>query len=263
MAADTAHDVGGVDLSGFHSLRNNPISNFIFGSGAPQQPTVGGPAKDPSKLVRDPATGMFYDPTTGTSYTDATGQTVIANPNVAQQVARNIQTSNQFMDVLHQQQQQQQQTFGQQQQLADTFKNIIAGKAPSPAAIQAQLNANDVARSQLAAAAGSSGASSPLASLMAARNSGQAQIQANNAGVLGRTTEEANAGNALNQLYNAMQTSTGNTMNTNTQAFEDTNKLAESGQEAQQGLNAKANEQNSNQAYGLGGAFFKALGNLI
>src|SRR6266576_2725613 len=81
------------NINNVHSLRDNPIANALFGKGPQQQPGVGGPARDPSKLVRDPVTGMFYDPTTGTSYTDSGGQVVITNPNVADRKSTRLNSS--------------------------------------------------------------------------------------------------------------------------------------------------------------------------
>lgn len=245
------------------SLRDNPVSNFIFGAGPQQQPGVGGPAKDPSKLMRDPVTGMFYDPTTGTSYTDAGGQVVIANPNVAQQVATNAQRATAFLSQLGGLEQERKAEQEKQQALEGHFNAVLSGNAPSVAEMQARGLAQAGASQQLAQVAGASGASSPLAALMAARNTGQVYANANNAGAMGRVAEETAAGNALNALLANEAANTQRATDTTAGLGMHLTDTAATGQEAQQGLNRQADKEKAADEKSFGGGVLSTLSHLI
>lgn len=262
--AATTHGgaLGGDNMGNWNSLRDNPISNFILGSGPAQQPGVGGPAKDPSKLVQDPTTGMFYDPTTGTSYTDASGQTVVTNPNLAQQVATNFKRASAFLDNLNKLEQERQGIMGEQNGLASTFKDVIAGRGPSAARIQAQIGANNVASQQLAQTAGVSGASAPLAGLMAARNTGQAQIAANNAGALGAAEESKAAMTALTALLNNQTASNAAASQLNAGVGTDLTNTAGTEQSSQQGLNTTAQMKKADDESRFGAGALKSFASL-
>lgn len=256
--------LGSVNPPGnWNGLRDNPIGNFVFGKAAPQQPGAGGPAKDPSKLIQDPNTGMFFDPTSGTSYVDATGQTVITNPNVAQQVALNVQKSNAFLAHLNGLEQERQGVNAGQNGLADSFRSVISGNAPSVAAMQATAGGQEAARQQLAQVAGASGASAPLASLMAARNTGQAMTGANNAGAIARVGEQKSAMDALNALLNSQQTGIANTASRDVSAGIDFANLANSGQTSQQGLNATAAQKKAEDEAKFGAGAVKTVASAL
>ncbi len=246
-------------LPGTNSLRDNPLVNFALGKMAPAQAGVGGPAADPSKLVQDSQTGMFYDPTTGTSYTDASGQTPITNPNVAQQVATNAQRATSFLGQLGGLEKERTAVSGQQGDLANHFRDIISGNAPSVAAMQAQAQANQAAQQQLAQAAGASGASAPLAALNAARNTGQVQIGANNAGAVARVGEQHAAMDALNNLLNAQGMGVERAAGRVTGAGEDFANLAATGQAGQQALDAKIAQAKQQEESKFGMSALKAL----
>jgi len=159
-----------------------------------QQPGVGGPAADPSKLVRDPMTGAFVDPTTGTAYTDATGQTPVANPNVAQQVAQNNQTGRDFLGRLQQSDAEHRTAYQGQNKLLGQLDNTISNpNAPSVANTQLAINNDNNARQALGTAAGVQGPNAFAARRQALQaiaqgNTGTAQ----NAALL-RAHEVANA----------------------------------------------------------------------
>jgi len=240
-----ASDLGGL---GFNSLRDNPIANALLGSPPKQQPGVGNTST--SALQQDPATGFYFDPTTGTTFVDPGGQQPVTDPNVAQQVAQNFNTSRQFLTRLGNVQ-------GQEGQLAGNLQSLLTGNAPSMAQSQVQQGMNSIAQQQLSNAAGVSGAGSPLAQLLANRNTANAQIQANNAGGLARAQELTGARNTLAGLLGGMA-------NQNLGAATDYSQLAATGQAGQQGLNAATdkNNQDFNLSFlkGVTGAAGSALG---
>lgn len=253
-------DGGSVDVPGdWNNLRDNPISNFVFGEQQKEQPGVGGPAANPANLVQDPSTGMYYDPTTGTTYTDATGVVPVTNPNVAQQVASNFTKANAFLSTLQGLESERQAVNRQQNNLAGNFREIIAGNAPSVAAMQAQAGGQAAAAQQLAQVAGASGASAPLAGLMAARNTGQAMTGANNAGAIARVGEQKAAMDALNALLTSQGQGIERTAGRNTQAGHDFSSLALGGQESQQGLDVSVGAANAKDKKDLGGGVVKTV----
>jgi len=226
------------DSTGFHSFGSNPIANTIWGGPQPNQPGVGGPAKDPTRLVRDPTTGLYFDPTTGTTYTDGTGQRPVTDPNVAQQVSTNYSRSNAFNNQLTGLNQEREQVFGNQEQLGQSFRDIISGRATSPASLQAHMAMQNIANEQLAQTAGIGGASAPLAAMAAARNTGSASIGANNQATLARVQEQRAAEDAYNNLLNAQGMGVERAAGRTTGAGEDYAQLAATGQAGQQGLDA-------------------------
>ena len=236
-------------------LRHNPVSNFIFGSGPQNQPGVGGKLRDFSHpLQHDPISGAWFDPQTGTSYLDSMGTQPITNPNIAQQVATNIQRSGAFLGQLGNVEQQQQQVFGQQQGLAHNLGDVITGRAPSLAAEQATQAANQATNQQFSAAAGTAGPAGPLAQMLAARNAANIQVGANNAGTMARTKEEADARNSLAELLASMGQGVSSDANRLGTLGTNFSQQGIQGQEAQQGLNRQADSEKSKQDFSFGGA---------
>lgn len=219
------------------------------GSAIPAQPGVGSRAEDPSRLVQDPTTGMFFDPSTGTTYTDATGLTPVTDPNVAQQVATNFQRSNAFMNGL-------QQTQQQQGQLAGTLQAAANGQGPSVGGAQLTQGLGQAANQQLAIAAGANGASGPLAQMLAARNIGNLATGTNQSAAIVRAQEAEAARQQLGQLLQNQAT----TNLTGATQFADT---AASGQAAQQGLTQKAKEDNATNGMKILGAAFSGAGSAL
>jgi hypothetical protein len=216
-------------MGDWNSLRDNPISNDFVGAPPPKQPGVGNTSTH--SLHKDPATGMYYDPTTGTTFTDQYGQNPVTDPNVAQQVAANFSASRQFLTNLANVQ-------GQEGQLAGNLRSLIQGGQPSAAEMQVQGDMNNIAQQQMSNAAGVSGAGSPLAQLLANRNTANAQIQATNAGGIARANEVTGARGALAQLLGGMA-------GQNLGGAGEFAGLASSGQAGQQGMDdatAKANQ---------------------
>jgi hypothetical protein len=222
------------------------IGKKIYGSTQQQQqPGVGGAAKDPSKLVRDPTTGLYYDPTTGTSYTDPMGQSVVTNPNVAQQVATNVQRSGVLLNQFGQ-------AFAGQTGLADSLRGTIAGTTPSVAQTQLQLGLGGIADQQLAQAAGASGENAAMARLAAMNNTARAGIGANQAAALTRAQEVADAQRGLAGVLGAQA-------NEGLTGGENFASLGLTGQENQQGLNHAANAANA----GTNASFLRAGGDAL
>jgi hypothetical protein len=250
-------------MSDWQSLRNNPISNFVLGSGTPQQPGVGGVRDLSHPLQRDPISGMYFDPQTGTSYYDALGTQVVTDPNVAQQVATNFQRANAFLGQIVPLQQQQQNVFANQGKLAGQLQDIISGRAPSLTQEQLTNSLNQIAQQQQSQAAGTSGPGQLLAQLAAMRNTGQASIGANNTAATARIQEQRSAQDALAQLLNSQASGLGSAINTDVGAGENFANLAAGGQASQQGLNAQANAANAKSSENLGYAALGGLGNLV
>lgn len=238
------------------SLNDTLKNAFGYGNGK-QQPGVGGPAPDPSRLVRDPMTGKYVDPATGTTYTDATGQTPVAAPNVSQQVALNSQTSRDFLGRLQQSDAEHRQAFEGQTGLINQLDNTINNRnAPSVAATQLAINNDNNARQAMGTAAGVQGPNAFAArraalQAVAQGNTGTAQ----NAALL-RAHEVATAqqqkGNVLgqqsalgNQRYGQDMTGAGEFA-----------VLADRGQEGVQGLNAKQDLEDQKNTSTWGGKLF-------
>jgi hypothetical protein len=225
-------------MLGFNSLRDNPISNALLGHQPPMQPGVG--TTSTHDLHKDPATGMYYDPTTGTTFTDQYGQHPVTDPNVAQQVAANFNSSRQFLTNLANVQ-------GQEGQLAGNLRSLIQGGQPSVAEMGVQRDMNNIAQQQMSGAAGVSGAGSPLAQLLANRNTANAQIQAAGAGGIARANELTGARGALSQLLGGMA-------GQNLAGAGEFAGLASSGQAGQQGMDAATAKANEDFALKLGTA---------
>lgn len=249
--------------SGFNSLRDNPVSNFLFGKPVQPQPGVGGPAANPERLVRDPVTGAYFDPSTGTSYTDPDGNIPIANPNIAQQVAQNFQRSQAFLNQLTGLEQQRQQVFGEQNQLGDTFRNIISGNTPSAAGIVMQQGLDRIADDQLSQAAGVGGASAPLASAMAARNTANAGVNVANQAALAKMQEQQAAMNALNSLLGVQAQGAEAALGRTTNAAGNFANLASSAQQQQQNLNTQVDMKRAEDEEKFGASTLKFFGSLF
>jgi hypothetical protein len=204
----------------------------IYGSTqVPGQPGVGaGPPANPAQFIRDPTTGMYYDPTSGKTYTDAAGTQLVTNPNVAQQVAQNIQRANSLFTSS---------TQGQNQLIGD-LNNVINGSAPSVAQNQLGQGVDNIAKSANAMAAGHTGENAALAHIQAMRSAADAQAKANQDAAMLRAQETAQARAQLGNVLGQQQdTGLGYA------------KTGESGQEAQQGLNEKSDEKNAETNKGL------------
>ncbi len=235
------------------------VRNWLGYGPMPQQPGVGGAAKDPSQLKQDPTTGMYFDPTTGTSYTDATGATPVTNPNVAQQVAANFGTSRQILGRTGASDAEHGQVMAGQNKLLGQLDNTITNvNAPSVAGTQLAINNDRNASSALGNASGVGGANAFAARRQALNSIAQGNASTAQSAALARAAEVQGAqqqkGNILgqqstasNQRYGIDQASAAK--------FADT---AAEGQAGQQGLNQKQNEkdQENKQQFGkniLGG----------
>lgn len=219
-----------------------------LGASSQPQPGVGGPIADKdaagveSILHQDPITGLYFDSRTGTAYNDARGQVPVTNPNVAQQVAANFARSQSFLGALPGMEEQRQQVFAGQTKLAGNLEGFLAGHGNSLAAGQLGVGMQSIADQQQGMAAGVSGAASPLAGLMAARNTGSAQVATNNASAMARAKEEEDARNALISLFASQGAGVESAAGRTTGASLDFSRLGLQGQLAQQGLNQKAKE---------------------
>jgi len=238
--------VGDFDNVGFNrQTLGNLLDPGGFFKNTPQQPGVGGINQNNNHLVRDPTTGMFYDPQTGTSYADADGLQPVTDPNVAQQVAANFNRSTSFLSSLGQVQ-------GQQQGLVNDLHRQAMGGGPSLAGMQTSNALNQIAADQMAQAAGVSGAASPLAHLLAMRNTGTAQIGATNAGAIARVAEQNAARGQLANVLGGMAT-------TNAGLGAGFANMAQSGQEAQQGLNQSTDQANQKKNTQIGASLISAF----
>lgn len=242
------------------SLRDNPFSNFLFGEPSKQQPGVGGQADDPTRLVRDPVSGMYYDPKTGTSYTDELGGNPVTNPNVAQQVAANYARQQAFLEQLNPLEAERQHAVAGQNDLAGFLRGTVHGTQPSVVGLQLGQGMNKIAGDQMSMASGVSGAAAPLAGMMAARNIGSAQVGMNQNAAIARVQEQQAAANALAQLLNQQATGAQGAFNSRAGLATTYGGMAEGGQEAQQGLNRQADKERADQESKLGFAFLKGAG---
>jgi hypothetical protein len=223
------------------SLRDNPVGNFLFGAPPPQQPGVGnGQDVRREDLVPDPSTGMFFDPKTGQTFTDPYGNNVVTDPNVAQQVAANFNTSKQFLTRLGNVQ-------GNEDKLVGQMQGLINGSVPSVAQTQLGMGQNALAAQQLSQAAGVGGAAGPLAQLLAARNTALGQIGMNQQAGLLRAQEQQQNMNSLASLLGGMA-------NQNLAGAGQYSQLAASGQAGQQGLNEQTSLANQDFMAKLAGA---------
>jgi hypothetical protein len=176
---------------------------------------------------------------------DPDGQQAVTDPNVAQQVAANFSRSQGFLNSLGQVQ-------GQQQGLVNNLQQVIGGHGPSLAGMQTSHALDQMAADQMSQAAGVSGSASPLAHLLAMRNTGAAQIGATNAGAMARVAEQAHARDALSNVLGGMA-------GTNAGLGAGFANLAQSGQQAQQGLNATNDQNNATKNRQLGASLIASL----
>jgi len=183
---------GSDDFTPGNILRSvtGPLAGAAGLGPAKQQPGVGGPAVDPSKLQQDPSTGLFYDPTTGTTYADATGQSPVTNPNLAQQVATNFATRTSLLSKLAGNRSTIDNAVTGQKQLTGNLLNTINNpNASSVAQSQLGIGADAIARQQMQQAAGATGANAFLARRNAANNIGNLQATLNGQTALTRANE--------------------------------------------------------------------------
>lgn len=237
----------------------------------PQQPGVGGPI-DPAKqatgnvplTVQDPTTGYYYDPATGTTYQDKEGKVPITDPNVAQQVAANYQIAQKYRESLSEYTTQQRDALAGQKDLVATLNDTIHNpNASSVAQQQLGAGADAIARGQLSAAAGATGPSAFLARRNATANIGASQSALNQTQGLVRANEVAAATNQVGGALNSMQTGARGMYDSTGTLAKDYSALAESGQEADQGLNAKADQTGAQNTKDLLGAGFQAAGTIL
>lgn len=235
----------------FKSLRDNPISNAVVGAPEKQQPGVVQPGQgvNPANLVRDPTTGFYFDPATGTTYQDPNGHIPVTNPNIAQQVASNFNNSQAFSRHIA--------TVRENQDaLGQNLQGVISGRTPSAAGMQLGQGLEQIQNQQLSQAAGVQGAASPLANLMAMRNTGSAAVTTNNDAAIAKIKEQDAARQAYMQLLatQGQQDISGGVQYAN---------LANTGQGDQQGLNTGAGARNTKNAYDYGMAILKGGGDAM
>lgn len=229
----------------------------------PPQPGVGKPITDPDeaarfgeRAVRDPATGYYYDPATGTSYMDAQGQTPVANPNVAQQVATNYAQQQAYQRELAASREGVRSGVGGLMNLAGQYGDAAAGRGPSVAQSQLRSGFDAITSTQLSGAAGVGGDNSFAARRAALQNIGSAGLRHNQASAELRAREieaaRAGRGQALSAAGNLSQ----NQYGTDAAAAARSGELALGGQRGQQGIDAQGQAQG--QAGGLA-----ALGSVV
>ncbi len=190
-----------------------------------QPPVTAGPPANPAQFIRDPTTGLYYDPTSGKTYTDASGTQLVTNPNVAQQVAQNVQRANSLFATA---------TQGQNQLIGD-LQGVVNGTAgPSVAQTQLGTGVDNIAASANAMAAGHTGENAALAHIQAMRSAADAAAKANQDSAMLRAKETADArsqlGNVLGQQQDTGAAYAG---------------LGEKGQAENQGLVEKTAEKNA------------------
>jgi hypothetical protein len=205
---------------------------------------VGGPAPVPGRLVQDPSTGYYFDPATGTSYIDSQGTTPVKDPNVAQQVAQNFQTSRDFLGKLGTYADQQQQAFSGQQRLAGNLQDVINGNGPSVANVQLRSGLDQLSREQLGAAAGASGNNAFAAQRTAMNNIAGMGIQTDQAAAMLRAKEQADARTALANVLNQEQAGAGNMYNTNVSGAQGFGALAGGGEGGRESLTGDIDKAN-------------------
>lgn len=194
---------------------------------------------------RDPFTGYYVDPTTGTMFkpTSGTGPNAITDPNVAQQVAADNQRQQVFLNALAGNNAERQAGIGGQNSLAAYMNGTLHGGTPSLAGMQLSQGLDQIGAQQEAQAAGTSGAASPLAQMMAMRNTGAASVGMNNSAAMARVAEQNNAQTALASLYNSQVVNANTNYGQNVVGAHGYADLSLSGQEKQQDLIAGKNQQ--------------------
>jgi len=233
-------------------LLNHAKTALGYGA-SPQQPGVGGPAKDPSQLKLDATTGMYFDPTTGTTYTDASGSTPVTNPNVSQQVAANFGVSRELLGRTAASDAEHQQVMGGQNKLLGQLDNTITNvNAPSVAATQLAINNNKNASNALGNAAGVGGANAFAARRQALNSIATGNASAAQSAALARAAEVASAQQQKAGILGQQSTSGNQRYATDAASAAKFADTAQTGQEAVQGLNQKAKDktQENDQEFG-------------
>jgi hypothetical protein len=220
------------------------VKNFLGYGPLPQQPGVGGPAKDPSKLERDVTTGLYFDPTTGTSYTDATGQSPVTNPNVAQQVASNYATSRQLLARTAASDKEHAEVMAGQNKLLGQLDNTITNvNAPSVAATQLAINNDRNASSALGNASGVGGANAFAARRQALNSIAHGNATTAQNAALARAAEVASAQGQKANILGSQATSGNQRYAIDTGAAAKFADTAASGQASNQGLDQQNKEK--------------------
>lgn len=193
----------GFSANPFHYIKKG-YDAIVNPDGTPQAPGVGGPAADPTKLIRDPSTGFYYDPTTGTSYTDPSGALPVKDPNVAQQVAHNYTVSNNLLNAGQEGADMLRSAYAGETGLANSLNNTINNpNASSVAQSQLTQGADNLARQQLGIASGVGGANAASARRQAAQNIGQIGMAGDQASAIVRAGEVGQAQGRLADVLNA------------------------------------------------------------
>jgi hypothetical protein len=236
----------------------NPIGTLSgwLGQQVPGQPGVGTTNQSNGEVGANDIPvpgqpGAFYNPQTGQIIRTSPGGNpyVAGAPNLADLTA--ISQANQLTQQQQQQklQQQQQQTFQAQNDLAGTFKNTITNPGASSVALsQLGSGLQQIAGTQLGAAAGTSGENAAAVRRTAAQNVAGASVGLNAQQAALRAQEVANAQTGLSGLLNSQLGAENTGINTATSAGlgygnqgitaqGDSAGIAEKGNEA----NAKAN----------------------
>jgi len=222
--------------------------NLLHDNPVPNQPGVtanGASAPNVSQFQRDPITGMYYDPTTGGVYADQYGTQQVTNPNVAQQVAKNFQTSGALLGGLTGARADAAAANSGQVNLLGQLASVVNGTAPSVAGTQLASTFGDISRSVNSAASGYSGNNAFAARQQAMRTIADQQQRQSQAIAQLRAQEVAAARNAQGGILANMAG------NANTQAGQDIGaglgfgELAQKGQAAQQGLDYDASKANT------------------
>ncbi len=216
---------------------------YIDKTAQADQPGVGGPINpaDAARLQKQ-QDGTFRDPATGTTYTDASGQTPIANPNVAQQVAANDARARDFLGRAATGDAEHAQTFAGQTQLDNQFQQTIAGKTPSVAQTMLGASTDALNRRQLSAAAGVGGANAFAARRQALGNIATQGIAAGQGAAILRAKEINDAQTARAANLSQMSGATDRRYAIDTGSAADFAGIADTGQRAQQGLNTEADK---------------------
>lgn len=209
-------------------------------------------------LTKDPTTGMFYDPSSGLTYQQ--NGTPITDPNLAQQVAKNFSQAQGLIAQGSDQNASLDKTEAAQQGLASALNNVINNpNAPSVAKTQLAQAQDNTAKAILGQAAGVSGNNAYDARRTAIQALGNSETQnAGNAALL-RANEvqsaEQGLGSTLNSLGAGQRARQAIDYTTGTQL----SGQAQGGQEAQQGLNQKAQQSNLEQDDKLTGAIIGGI----
>lgn len=222
--------------------------NLLHNNDVPGQPGVNNaPASTLNgykEMRRDPVTGLYQDPTTGQVYYDQFGKQLVTNPNVAQQVAQNFQTSQAILGGLSGARADAAAANTGQASLVNNLNGVINGTAPSVAGSQLAGTLGNIQRTQMATASGFGGNNAFAARRQAMQNIAQTQQQASQQLAQLRAQEVAAAMAAKGGVLQNMAG------NANTQAAQDIAgganfaEIAAKGQGAQQGLQTDTDKAN-------------------